>query len=40
MLNNLDIIKSLKGTGQYKFNLSSLVNVTSSVVNFDISKLF
>ena len=40
MLNNLDIIKSLKGTGQFKFDLASIVNMTSSVIDFDISKLF
>ena len=39
MLNNLDIIKSLKGDGQHKFDFTEIVNLTSSVIDFDISQL-
>ena len=39
MLNNLDIIKSLKGNGQHKFDFTDIVNLTNSVVDFDLSQL-
>ena len=40
MLNNLDIIKSLKGIGQHKYDISEIINMTSSVIDFNISLLF
>ena len=39
MLNNLDLIKSIRGIGDHKFDLSKLTNSTS-VENFSISQLF
>lgn len=40
MLNNLDIIKSLKGLGQHEFDLDWIVNNTDSITDFDISKVY
>ena len=40
MLNNLDIIKTLKGSGQFKFDFTEIVNMTSSFIDFDISRLY
>ena len=40
MLNNLDIIKSLKGSGDYLFDLAEIVNFSDAAIDFDISRLY
>jgi hypothetical protein len=36
MLNNLDIIKSLRGIGQYTFDLEYIANITGSVIDMNL----
>ena len=40
MLNNLDIIKSLKGSGEYLFDLAEIINLSNSAIDFNISRLY
>lgn len=40
MLNNLDIIKSLRGIGQYTFDLEYIANITGSVIDMNLWEIY